>query len=137
MSTFRFIENRVFSSCGFWPLRFIHLVSSSHRLPLTAPASAALTEKLRRPHLIDGLVGVLHDVELVVDVPHCGAVLLNAQPVRLPHIDTGRLDPRLFPRLGSSEKRRQAFPCSGSDPNHSGSPVEIAHHRQELVLLPK
>src|ERR1700745_3155213 len=63
-------------------------------LPLhQIPQPPALTEKLSPAHLINGLVGVLHDMELVIDDPAIRCVLLDAQSKRLPHIHTRRGDP--------------------------------------------
>src|SRR5262249_10932003 len=57
----------------------------------------ALTEKLRPSHFIYRSIGVLHDVELVIDDLAVRSPLLDAQPVGLPHIHTGSLNPAPLP----------------------------------------
>jgi len=54
-----------------------------------------LPEKLGAPHLIDGIVGVLQHVKLVVDDLALGCPLRQAFPEWLPHVHTRCLD--LFP----------------------------------------
>src|SRR5256885_1990550 len=48
--------------------------------------------ELRAPHFIDGLVCVLHNVELVVDDGTIRCPLAQAGRVRLPHVHASRLD---------------------------------------------
>src|SRR5260370_39790458 len=70
-----------------------------------SPLLGPLPEELRPPHLIDGIVGVLQHVKLVVYDLALGRPLLNAQPEWLPHVHTHRLAP--FPlaadRLATKE----------------------------------
>jgi len=57
------------------------------------PHGAALAEKLRSPYFVYCLIGVLHDVEFVVDDGTVRCPLLDAGLKRLPHVYAGRLDP--------------------------------------------
>jgi hypothetical protein len=49
-------------------------------------------EKFRPPHFVHCFVGVLHDVELVIDDGAVRRPLLDAGFVRLPHVHAGRFD---------------------------------------------
>ena len=70
----RFRANSWFSC---WRLSAVRMHPAAQQQPAFpfhhAPHSCALAEELRTPHFIDRLVGVLHDVELVVDDAQCGA----------------------------------------------------------------
>jgi hypothetical protein len=56
-----------------------------------------LTEELRLPHFVYGIVGMLDDVELVVHDLALWRPLLNAQPERFPHVHARRLNPLALP----------------------------------------
>ena len=71
----------------------------------------------RAPHFIDGLVGVLQDVELVVDDGAVRSPLLNAGRVRLPHVHASRLDPLSLACLSSVRKNPSRVSCFRSKPN--------------------
>jgi hypothetical protein len=55
------------------------------------PHTSALTEKFCRPHFIDGFVGVLQNVEFVVDDATVRSPLRNAIGEWSPHIHCGRI----------------------------------------------
>src|SRR5205807_10558740 len=55
------------------------------------------------------MVGVLHDVELVVDDLALAGPLLDAESKRLPHIHTGGLDPPPLPGTERLEEFVQAL----------------------------
>src|ERR1039457_6462538 len=57
-----------------------------------APLLWPLPEKLRAPHFVDGVVGMLQHMKLVVDDLGLRGPLLDAQSERFPHVDTDRLD---------------------------------------------
>jgi hypothetical protein len=58
--------------------RFIHLPSSSQRLPFISPRSAP-PKKLSASQFVNRSVGVLHNVELVIDDAAVRRQLLDAQ----------------------------------------------------------
>src|SRR5262249_23675095 len=60
------------------------------------PKAPTLSKELRSPHFIDGLIRVLHHVELVVYDPAVRRPLLDAQPEWFPHVYARRCDPHLL-----------------------------------------
>src|ERR1700746_3020500 len=62
---------------------------ASHRARICALAT--LAEEFGAPHFIDRLVGVLHDVKLVVDDAGLGKPVLNTVGERWPHVHAHRL----------------------------------------------
>ncbi len=90
-------------------MRLTHRVSSSQRFALYHPPHpSALAKELGTPHLVDGMIGVLHDVELAVYDPAVRNPLLQAQPEGLPHVHTGRLD--TAPLAGAHEFDGSVWP---------------------------
>lgn len=90
------------------PVEFPALVNrqvplSAQQQPLLAFDQSALflslAEKLRFPHFVDGVIGVVDDVELVVPDFALRRPLLNAQPKRLLHVHAGGLN--AFALLGA------------------------------------
>jgi DNA polymerase/3'-5' exonuclease PolX len=87
-------------TAGSWPseadfydhfgLEFIEPELREGHDEVDCSASGTLAEKLCPPHFVDGLVGVLHDVELVIHDATAGSPLLNAQPERFPHVHARR-----------------------------------------------
>src|ERR1019366_2774909 len=77
------------------------VLPSAHQQPLLPFDQCALlfpmAEELRPPHLVDGLIDVLQDVELVIDDLALRRPLLDAQPERLPHVHARRLNPPPLP----------------------------------------
>jgi len=98
----------------------------------------ALAEELRPAYFVDRLVGVLHDMELVVDDGAVGGPLLDAAAVGLPHVHAGRLDP---PPLASAQLRpeelvQRLFLPFPAEPERLRA-LQITHHRDEFRGLPQ
>src|SRR5450432_1061657 len=72
------------------------VLPATHQQPLLPfdepPFFRTLSKEFRLAHFVDSITGVLHDVELVVDDLALWRPLLDAQPKRLPHVDTRRLN---------------------------------------------
>ena len=95
-----------------------------------------MPEKLRPPNLVDGVVGMLHDMKLVVDDLALRRPCFDAQPERLPHVYAYRLHPFPLPahQLAAKEIiQRLLFPLPAKPQRLGG--LQIAHHREELALL--
>jgi hypothetical protein len=104
--------------------------------PYQAAELAALPEELGPARLVHGGVGVLQDMERVVDDPSPGEMHLEAQPKRLPHVHADGLHgPTASRGQGLREEPIQRL-ARALFPQPQGLPcVEVAHHRQELRLL--
>jgi hypothetical protein len=83
------------------------------------------------------LVGVLHDVELVVDDAAAGSPLLDTPPERFPHIHARRRDAHALARaqLGLKEFIQRFFFSFPAEPYRLAA-FQVAHHRDELLLFP-
>src|SRR5580700_584374 len=99
---------------------------------------STLAEKLRPTHFIDGLVGVLHDVELVIDDATAGSPLFDAQPVGFPHIHARRCNPLPLAstQLALKEFIQGFFLPFPAEPYWLAA-FQIAHHGDELLLFPQ
>ena len=75
------------------------------------------------------MVGVLHDVELVVDDLALAGPLLDAESKRLPHIHTGGLDPPPLPGTERLEEFVQALFLPFALQPQRFTRLQIAHHR--------
>src|ERR1700739_1675588 len=88
------------------------------------------------PYLVHGRVGVLHDMEFVIDDSAFGQPLLDTLPERIPHIYTGGLNRATLegtqPLL--KELIEGVFLSVLSEP-HRLAGIKIAHHGDELLLL--
>src|SRR5580700_8467595 len=87
------------------------------------PCRSTRAKEFRPPDLGNGFVGVLHDVELVVDQATLRNPLLQAQTIRLMHVHASRTNrtPLKSAQLLLEELIQRFFlPLR---PNHSGSPV--------------
>src|SRR5262249_2539288 len=100
------------------------------------PHLAAFAEELRPPHFIHRVVGVLDDVELVIDDAAAWSPLLQAEPERLPHVDARRLDPFPLPadQLATKEIIQRLLLPFPAKPQWLGR-LQIAHYREKLALL--
>src|SRR6266566_5835900 len=88
-------------------------------IPLRQPSHpSALTKELGPPHFIEGCVGMLEEVELFVNQAAGRRPLCQAEPVGLPHVQAGRLDPvPLFPaQLGAEELIQRLLLPLSSEP---------------------
>src|SRR5262249_9106331 len=88
------------------------------------------------PHLVHRVVGVLHDVELVIHDAASGNPLLQAQPERCPHVHAGRLDasPLAASQLRSEELVQRLLLSFLAEPQRLAG-LQIAHYGKELVAL--
>jgi hypothetical protein len=95
-----------------------------------------LPEEFRLAHFVDSIVGVLHDMELVVDDLALGHPLLDAQPERFPHVYTDSLNAFSLPadQLATEVLVQRLLLPLLAKPQRLGR-FQIAHHRQELVFL--
>src|SRR5678815_4667877 len=76
------------------------LPSAQQKPPLPfddIPHLPPFAEKLCPPHLFHCFVSVLDDVEFVIYDPALRSPLLNAEPERFPHVDTGSFDAFALP----------------------------------------
>jgi hypothetical protein len=82
-------------------------------------------------------MGVLQDVELVVDDLALWHPLLDAQPVRLPHVHTRGLDAAPLPatQLLPEELIQRLLLPLPPKPQRLGS-FQVAHHSEKLLFLP-
>lgn len=73
----------------------VHPATQQHpSLPLhPLSPSPTLAKELRPPHLIDGRVGMLQNLELVVNQAAAKRPLLQTEPAGFPHVQAGGLDP--------------------------------------------
>src|ERR1035441_4836547 len=115
-------------------------LDSSAQQPLLSfdepPLLGPLSEELRLPYFIDRVIGMLHDMELVVDDLALRRPLLDAQPERLPHVYTHRRNAFPLPadQLGAEILiQRLLLPLFAKPQRLAG--FQIAHHGQELVFL--
>src|SRR5260370_13685275 len=94
------------------------------------------TEELGPPHLVHRVVGVLDNVELVIDDAAPWNPLLQAEPEGLPHIDARRLDPFPLPadQLPPKEIFHRLLLPLPAKPQWLRR-LQIAHYRKELALL--
>jgi hypothetical protein len=95
-----------------------------------------LRKKFRPAHFIDGLVGVLHDVELVIDNAAPRSPLLYAPPEGLPHIHARCRDSRSLTsaQFGLEEFIQGFFLPVPAEPDWLAA-LQIAHNGDELLLL--
>src|SRR5258707_15517220 len=138
LNTRRFNWKRRFSTPRCLGTRFFHRLNSNHFLPLiSSRIFRPLEENLCTPHLIHRVVGVLDDVELVIDDAARGSPLLDAETERLPHIYADRLDAFALPapQLSSEEFVQRLFLPFLPHPQWLAG-LQIAHHGEKLVFLP-
>src|ERR1700723_2841928 len=106
--------------------------------PYQIPCCSSSAEELGPPHFVHRLAGMLQNVKLVVHDPALRYPLLQALSERFPHVHTRRSN-------RTSLKRTQMFleelvqrlllPLPSEPLRFSG--LQIAHHRQKLLLLPQ
>src|SRR6516165_8955314 len=95
--------------------------------PDEPPLLWSLPEELRLSHLIDRIIGVLQDMELVVDDLALRHPLFNAFP-NGSHMSTHAAAILFLCRLTSwVRKNSSSVSFFRSRPNHSGSPVSRLH----------
>jgi hypothetical protein len=95
-----------------------------------------LTEELRPPHFINGLVGMLQNVELVIHDPAVHSPLGHAVREWPPHIHARRRDalPLGFTPL-RSKKLIERFLLAILPEPHRFAGLPVADHGDELPLL--
>src|SRR5262252_7041279 len=135
LNTRRFRSKSRFSTPRCLGTRFFHRLNSSLSFDQCAHLPP-LAEKLCSPHLIHRVVGVLEDVELVIDYAAPRHPLLQAETKRLPHIYAGRLDAFPLPasQLSSEVFVQRLFLPFPSHPQGLAG-FQIAHYSEKLVLL--
>src|ERR1700720_4203412 len=108
-------------------------------LSLDQPAQVpALAKKLCPPYFINSLVGMLHDVELVIDDAAAGSPLLDAQPKRLPHIYARHLDACSLPGAQFCiEELVQGLLLPLPPEPQRFTALQVARDGQEFLLLPQ
>jgi hypothetical protein len=84
------------------------------------PHASALAEKFRPPHFIDGFVGVLQNVELVIHDPAVHCPLGNTVSEWAPHIHARRRDALPLVALSCVRKNSSTVSCLRCCPNHKG-----------------
>src|SRR5712691_9938420 len=108
-------------------------------LPLNQlPCGPTLAEEFRAPNLGNGFVGVLHDMELVVDQATLRNPLLQAQPIGLMHVHASGTNrtPLKSAQLFLEELIQRFLLPFPPEPQRL-TRFQIAHHREELLLLPQ
>ncbi len=128
----QFVELLLFARGQMYPARQQQPTLSLDQFP----CRSALAEELGPANLVDRCIGVLHDVELVIEDAAVGQPLLDALAERFPHIHAGSLYCAALKGaqlLGEELVKRFLLPL-GAEPERLGG-LEIAHHRDELLLL--
>jgi len=95
-----------------------------------------LRKNSARRTFVDGIVGVLHDVALVIHDPAVRNPLLKAQPEGLPHVHAGRFDatPLAGAQLFPKESVQGLLLAFSAEPQRLAG-FQVARHRQELLLF--
>jgi hypothetical protein len=78
-----------------------------------------LAEELGLAHFVDGRVGMLHDVEFVVDDLTLRRPVLDAQAEGLPHVNAGRLNAFPLPVAQLAAKEHSDPPRAIDEPKHA------------------
>src|SRR5262245_35716272 len=98
--------------------------------------SPTLSEKLRSPHLIDRLAGVLHNMKFVVNDPALWRPTQNAGCERFPHVHTcHREAPSLQRAQLCLEELVQGLTLSFTPKPQRLACLQVAHYRQKLLGL--
>ena len=106
--------------------------------PYQIPRSSSFAEELCPPHFVHRLAGMLQNVKLVVHDPALRYPLLQALPKRFPHVHTRRSNRTSLKRtqMFLEELVQRLFLPLSAEPQWFPR-LQIAHHRQKLLLLPQ
>jgi hypothetical protein len=112
---------------------------SGHVWPAKAGPSLILdkTDHAATPDLFYRVVGVLDDMEFVIDDTASRNPLLDTQPKRFPHVHAARFDASALSasQLRSEELvQRLLLPFLAKPQGLAG--LQIAHYRKKFVVLP-
>jgi hypothetical protein len=137
LKTRRFNPNSRFQ---FPAVRICQVFPSAQQQPFIPFDEASflwpLPEELCPPHFIDRIVGVLQHVKLVIDDLALRGPLPQAFPEWFPHVHARCLDPLPLAthQLAAKELIQRLLLPLLAEPQRLAR-LQIAHHRQKLVLL--
>src|SRR5580692_9802643 len=106
--------------------------------PYQIPCGSSFAEELSPPHFVHRLARMLQNVKLVVDDPALRHPLFQALPKRFPHVHTRRSNRTSLKRtqMFLEEFVQRLFLPLPSEPQRLPR-FQIAHHCEELLLLPQ